>query len=1116
VTLLEASAGTGKTYTIAALAARYVADGLPLDRLLIVTFTRMATGELRERVRERLVSAAEGLTAALAGADPDRDDEVLCLLGTGAYEEVARRRERLAKAIANFDAATIETTHGFCMQVLSGLGTAGDVERDVTLIEDARDLLEEVVDDLYVRRFWERPDALRFNRGEAMSIGKVVLDHPTAAIVPPITTDRDASAIRRRLAGAVGKEIDRRKREMQVLTYDDVLIRLRDTLADEIRGPVACSRLRSRYGVVLVDEFQDTDPVQWDIMRLAFGEGGSTLVLIGDPKQAIYAFRGADVFAYLDAATAAETKATLSTNWRSDHGLIEAYDALFADSQLGNEGIAYRTVRAAGANLAPRLIGAPCTAALRVRFVRRGDGLVRLTPTGFAQAPAARELIAHDLAADVVRLLSSGAEVVRRRLDGTDVAEEPIRPGHIAVLVRSNREAVIVRDALHDAAVPAVIGGAGSVFATAPAREWLRLLSALERPTSRERVAAVAVTSFVGWEPVKVATATDDEWEDLHWCLHRWAALLRHRGVAALLENVTVTRQLPARTLARPSGERFLTDLRHIGQLLHAAAMEEGLGSTALGAWLRRRIAEADEDANNEDRSRRLESDAEAVQVLTIHRSKGLEFPVVYCPYLWDCYTPKAAVPAFHDPDNGNRLTIDVGIVDEGREAPWTRNQQLERAENRAEDLRLLYVALTRAKHQAVIWWAGSSESKNSPLGRLLFSRDEHGVVSTFGRTAVGDEVVADRVAGLGCGISVEWMEPVSAIRWHGVTPTPPDLEADSFDRTLDQSWRRASYSSITRASHDQTVSSEPDEDVTNDEGVSGGVVVGTSRTGSGVAPAELQAIPLVLAAMPGGTRVGTLIHAVMEATDFAASDLAAELRTALDAELSWQHLDLGDLDSVVDGLRTAIETPLGPTVDGLCLGDIGRGDRLDEMNFELPLLGGDAPRGELSVADIATLLETHLPAGDPIARYSARLADPSLTGTLRGYLTGSLDLVFRLPDERFVIVDYKTNRLSGSGETLTAWNYRPEALDAEMEAAHYPLQALLYTIALHRYLRWRLPTYDAERNLGGALYLFLRGMSSPRFPVLDGQPCGVWSWRPPASLVVALSDLFDEGRSTP
>ena len=1108
VTLLEASAGTGKTFTIAALATRYVAAGLPLDRLLIVTFTRMATGELRERVRDRLLSAAESLSAALGGFEPDPDDDVARLLADGTAEEVALRHERLAKAIADFDAATIETTHGFCMQVLAGLGTAGDVERDVTLIEDAQDLLDEVVDDLYIRRFWARPDDLMFGRAEALEIGMEVLRHPTAAILPARSEDRDARAIRRRLAEAVGTEIDRRKRLAQVLTYDDVLIRLRDTLADPVRGPVACRRLQERYEVVLVDEFQDTDPVQWDIMRRAFGTGGATLVLIGDPKQAIYAFRGADVFAYLDAAQQAASESTLAVNWRSDGALIEAYDAMFANCQLGHEGIAYRTVRPAPANADRRLLGAPDETALRFRIVHRADGILPTTKMGYASLNPARTLIAKDLAADVVRLLSSGAEIVARRQDGSEIGREPLQPGHVAVLVRTNSHATTVQGALQEAAVPAVIAGAGSVFATEPAGEWLRVLDALERPTARDRAASAALTSFIGWDPVKVATAGDEEWEDLHWSLHRWAATLRRRGVASLLENITVTRHLPARVLARPSGERFMTDLRHIGQLLHAAAMSDGLGSTALTAWLRRRINEAGRDSGDEDRSRRLESDAEAVQVLTIHRSKGLEFPVVYCPYLWEGYSKEDKVPVFHDPDNGNLRTIDVS--QEG--AAFARHQHMALAERRGEDLRLLYVALTRAKHQAVVWWAGSYGAEKSPLGRLLFARDAEGVVSDFGGRTLSDDDVAAGVAALGGGIGVERVAPVPALRWAGTRPELPELEVDRFDRVLDRVWRRVSYSSITQASHDQTVSSEPDEHVIGDEEP----VASFAPAGAGDADRGLAAVPLLLSGMPAGTRVGTLIHSVMESTDFATPDLARELRTALGSALSWQQLDLGDLDGVVAGLVAAIETPLGPMVEGLRLRDIGRRDRVDELSFELPLVGGDRPLGDLSVADIAWFLAAHLPSDDALAGYASRLMDPSLDTSLRGYLTGSLDLVLRTPDDRFVVVDYKTNRLGVADQPLTAWDYRPAAVLAEMEAAHYPLQALLYTVALHRYLRWRIPGYDPERNLGGALYLFLRGMSSPTRPEVDGRPCGVWSWRPSGSLVASLSDLFDRGLEDP
>ncbi len=533
--------------------------------------------------------------------------------------------------------------------------------------------------------------------------------------------------------------------------------------------------------------------------------------------------------------------------------------------------------------------------------------------------------------------------------------------------------------------VPAVIGGSGSVFATPAASDWRGLLDALERPTSRDRAATAALTSFVGWDAARVATASDEEWEDLHWSLHRWAALLRRRGVAALLESLTVSRQLPERVLSRPSGERFLTDLRHVGQLLHAAAVAEGLGSKALGAWLAHRIAEAADDVNNEDRSRRLESDAEAVQVLTVHRSKGLEFPIVYCPFMWSSYSPKDPVPVFHDAANGHLLTIDVGVVDDGSNR-LTQSQSQAQLEQRGEDLRLLYVALTRAEHQAVVWWAGSRDSKDSPLGRLLFAGGENGVVAPVGHAVLSDEQVAEQVASLGGGISVERIGPVADGAWNASLPPAPELEADSFDRTLDHAWRRASYSSIAQASHEQAVTSEPEQDSLSDEDVTGAVA---AEAPSSPSDAAWQGLPLLLSEMAGGTRVGTLIHSVLEKVDFAATDLESELRAALNSELSWQHLDLGDPATVIAGLRTAIESPLGASVGGVRLRDLSCQDRLDEMRFELPLVGGDRTSGTLSVSDIARLLEETLPVGDPLGSYTARLADPALDSTLRGYLIG-------------------------------------------------------------------------------------------------------------------------------
>jgi exodeoxyribonuclease V beta subunit len=272
-----------------------------------------------------------------------------------------------------------------------------------------------------------------------------------------------------------------------------------------------------------------------------------------------------------------------------------------------------------------------------------------------------------------------------------------------------------------------------------------------------------------------------------------------------------------------------------------------------------------------------------------------------------------------------------------------------------------------------------------------------------------------------------------------------------------------------------------------------------------------LAAHPAILAAGAGGTAFGTFVHAVFEATDFAAPDLDAELARTVNLALARGPVEIGDRATVIAGLRAAIETPLGPLVGGLRLRDIARADRLDELTFELPLVGGDEPTGELTPGAIAAVLREHLAPGDPLVGYADRLDDPALRASVRGYLTGSIDLVVRIGDG-FAIADYKSNWLATPGEDLTAWHYRPEALTAEMEHAHYGLQALLYTAALHRYLRWRLRGYDPERHLAGVLYLFIRGMTGPGTPTVAGVPCGVFGWRPPAKLVVALSEVLDAG----
>ncbi len=1109
VTALEASAGTGKTYTIAALAARYVAEGTPLERLLLITFTRMATGELRDRVRERLVLCEQQLALVLGGAPDPHEDPVVTLLATGDRTTIAQRHERLARAVANFDAATIATTHGFCQEILAELGTVGDLDPDIAFVEDVSGLLEEVLDDLYVRRFHDRPERPRFTRAEALTIAREAVFHPMAELEPSDAPAGSTAQMRYRLADRVRKDLEQRKRRQAVMTYDDLLTRLRDTLGGA-NGPAARERLRARYEVVLVDEFQDTDPIQWQILHRAFAADGITLVLIADPKQAIYAFRGADVYAYLMASKMARTRATLLENRRSDQPLLDAYDALFENARLGHEEIVYRAARATAAHQRPRLIDAPDDAALRVRVVRRDELGIPLTREGHLLVQPAREHIARDLAADVVRLLSSSAQLESRAPDGTPISREPICPGDIAVLVRRNADAELIRDELHASRVPAVINGAGSVFAAPAARDWLWLLEALERPSSAARARTASLTPFLGWDAQRVACASEAEWDGLHRRLHRWSRVLRDNGVAALTQAIAAGEGLAARMLAIAEGERRLTDVNHLAQLLHRAATAERLGVSALRAWLAERMADAARDEAEEERARRLESDAEAVQVLTIHRSKGLEFPVVYAPFLWDPTWIRTREPvSFHDPALGNRHTIDVGLEGRG----WRAHARQHRIEQRGEDLRLAYVALTRAKHQAVIWWAPSRDSRNSALARLLWGRDDAGNVAPEGSAEPPSDAAADaRLQALAAKapgrISVEPASVGLGTAWSPPLPQAPELRAATFERELDLRWRRTSYSDITAESHDPLVASEPERPMLDDE------PAGAAPPPAGRAPRRGRSRPALAAGHDAGR------HRVRDVRAHRArGDRLRRRRSRRRAARACRsrrdrgaERELGDRAGAVPGLKAAIETPLGGLVDDIRLRDLNRKDRLDELGFELPLAGGDDPTGRLTLQAIAGALRANLPPSDPMASYAARLDDPTLRASVRGFLTGSIDLVMRLPGPRFAIVDYKTNWLGAADEPLTVRSYAPAALAAEMQRAHYGLQALLYMVALHRYLRARMPGYAPESHLAAVLYLFVRGMAGPDTPILDGARCGVFAWSPPGALVQALSDVLDGG----
>jgi exodeoxyribonuclease V beta subunit len=1143
ITVVEASAGTGKTYTLTSLVVRFVGDGVPLSDVLAVTFTKMATGELRDRIRSRLVEAHRMLGDHLGRSGAVPDDDALAPMVRGPRGEVEVRRGRLADALADFDAATIATTHGFCQLVLYGLGTAGDAWPGTTLLEDPADLMEEVVDDLYLRRSLLHPtDQPPFSLAQARQAAFEATRNPDARLVP--AGGDDERGLLRRLAEKARGDIGRRLLEESQLTYDQLLFRLARTLDDPERGPEACRRLAERYRVVLVDEFQDTDPVQWTVLQRAFSSGRTRLVLIGDPKQAVYGFRGADVHAYLEAAEAAQAFYTLDTNWRADQPLLDATAALFDPLQFGHASISFRSVRAPAARQSPGLRGAG-GAPMRWRLVGDHQKGIAVTTKGLAGKGPLREWIARDVAADLARLLRSGAEV------GEGGEWRPLLEKDVAVLTRTNAQALAVRDALRAEGVASVVAGLDSVFRSDAAQAWLRLLEALQEPSSRSRAAAVALGPFVGLGRTAAAMAPEARWEALHDQLHRWAAVVANRGISGLYGSVTVEQGLPGRLLAVTGGERMLTDLGHVAQLLHAETGAHQLGAPSLRNWLAARIRSvAAEQSEAEDRSRRLDSDAEAVQVLTVHGAKGLEFPVVYCPYMWDAGPPERRSPPvlFHDPDAGGIRTLDVGgpARDGAARQSYLEHAAWARAERRAEDLRLLYVALTRARHRLVIWWGRTQDCRHSPLGRLLIGRDHEtgrvrdarGGEPTSKQVRAALDAIAARAPGLiDVEVATDRDRVGSQPAPHGSPRSAPLLVAAPFTRDLDLRWGRGSYSSMTAALHDgrgevDLVGSEPERRGLTDEpadalGLDGdGLSDARPGAGAGIRSRQLVlgtedtaglAMVSPLAGLAGGPAVGTFVHRVLEVVDFAAPDLTGALRHAVHqcAQIDFAAA-AADTGPLVEGLEAAITTPLDPLIAGTSLSDVPRRDRLDELTFELPVAGGDRPTGSVRTAHLAEVLGARLADDDRLHGYPRRLLDPLLDTTLRGYLTGSLDLVFRRGtgdgDERWYVVDYKSNWLGTSAASLRLGDYAPSQLDDEMDRRHYPLQALIYLVALHRYLCWRRRGYQPDRHLGGVLYLFVRGMAGPDTPVVDGSRCGVWSWAPPPGLVPALSDLFGHG----
>ncbi len=1164
---IQASAGTGKTFALAGLATRFVTEGgVPISELLIVTFTRAATNELRSRVRRRMVDTADNLSV---GSDPpDRSDEISTRL---LAHPDPRHLPRLQRAISDFDSATITTIHGFATQVLGTLGTMSGIDPDLSLVDDTDDLTAQTCADIIASHAASgvSPDRLPPVAKLTAATTKILLIPGLCTVPEPTDESIDVrSRTITRLAREAAHRVVRRRERSATMSFDDVLVRLRDA----ITGPGAASvteALRRRFRVALIDEFQDTDPVQWDIFRTLFGQPDpdTSLVLVGDPKQAIYSFRGADIATYLGAVEsgtgAGITHRSLTTNWRSDGAMLGAIETLLTGATFGNGSIRFTPVKSAPDHepLRIRDVNGRPIPALSIRLAV-GPSIRRTTKTGAIQAGAARSAVYDDLAGHIGELLTSAT--IPDDVDNTDHADSPhprrVRPSDIAVLTLNRSSAEEVRQRLVDRGIPAVLTRGSSVLHSAAAKQWRWLLNAMARPSDPARARTFALSWFCDRTVQWIHDSTDEQIAELQESLQTWSETLGNRGLAPAIRQIRRDTGVTARVLSRPDGDRDITDLDHVAELLHAAYINGAVSPSVLLASLDSEPdTNADADIDGDVTSRRIESEADAVQIMTVWVAKGLEFPVVCVPTLWVPRQGSTSALVYHDPVTGVR-TFDVASTLGGRwqDPPraWpsvsatAKRRNATSDEAMAEDLRLLYVAVTRARHHTVVWWSRRSGTDRTALSRVLFARTGGEIDRTlFTADKVSlpadDDLVSslDPLVDISHGtieVLVHGADAPSVSPWRVAdTDGPrPELQCGELRRMPDRGRSRWSFSAIVgRADyhpdpHDPSMSDSGAADESagmptpdtgsavplqpGDFGVGGAAIrQGTGadhRSGFATSP---------LAALPAGTEFGTLVHEVLEEVDFTSSELRSDLTGAVGRRLRFGSLDLrpvtpagataaDGLRLLVDGIETAIDSPLGPLFGGISLRDISRTDRLDEMSFEL-LLGRGPDR--TSDRDIGRLVHDHLPAGDPLRKWAAGLADGLFGVELAGHLTGSIDALLRVRGSgaarRFVVVDYKSNRLHDPSAPPRPGDYSQSAMAAAMSHHHYGLQALLYSVAVHRYLRWRLPDYDPAVNLGGVAYLFVRGMAGPDVLGERDIPDGVFTWNLPSTLVIDLSDLL-------
>ncbi|WP_373240487.1 exodeoxyribonuclease V subunit beta [Kluyvera ascorbata] len=1153
--LIEASAGTGKTFTIAALYLRLLLGlggeaayprPVNVEELLVVTFTEAATEELRGRIRSNI---HELRVACLRNAT----DNPLYASLLAEIDDLQQAANVLLLAERQMDDAAVFTIHGFCQRMLSLNAFESGMLFEQQLIEDESQLRYQACADFWRRHCyplnreiaqvivesWKGPqdllksidrylhgeapelkiplgeaetlasrhqqiltqindikqqwlasvgeldsllensgiDRRKFNRGnqgkwiEKISVWaqeetkNYQLPDALEKFSQPFLADRTKaggevpthplfSAIERLLASPltlndlviaqamkeIREAVAREKRRRGELGFDDMLSRLDEALESD-SGDALAAAIRQRFPVAMIDEFQDTDPQQYRIFRRIWRQQPDTaLLLIGDPKQAIYAFRGADIFTYMRARSDVAAHYTLDTNWRSAPGMVESVNRLFGlvDNPFMFRDIPFLPVKSA-----------PKNASLRFEIDGENQPAMNLwlMPGEGVSAGDYQAFMAQQCAAQIRDWLTAGQQGTALLWRGDNA--RPVQASDITVLVRNRQEASLIRDALNALAIPSVyLSNRDSVFETPEAQELLWVLQAVLTPERENTLRSALATAMFGLNAQDIERLNQDEnaWDALVEEFSDYRLIWQRRGVMPMIRALMSARSMAENLLATHGGERRLTDILHLSELLQEAATQLE-SEHALVRWLNQQVAEPDTNASSQQM--RLESDKHLVQIVTIHKSKGLEYPLVWLPFIARFRKEKQAF--YHDRESF-RAVLDLNESDESLE--------LAEAERLAEDLRLLYVALTRAIWHCSLGIAPltarrsdkptDTELHHSAPGRLLQKGE---VLDAAGLNACLHALRDEH-------ISLTLATAPDDARWQATQPEMPELAARQVLRRVVDDWRVTSYSGLQQRGHSVAQDLLPRIDI--------------DASGIADAPVEPEMTPHHF---PRGASPGTFLHSLFEDLDFT---------QPISPEWMREKLQNNGFDEVWEPVLTrwitqVLAAPLGDT--GVALNQLSARQKQVEMEFYLPI----SQTLDARALDAVTRRYDPLSAGCPELDFRQ----------VRGMLKGFIDLVFR-HDGRYYLLDYKSNWLGESGEA-----YTQEAMAEAMRSHRYDLQYQLYSLALHRYLRHRIADYDYERHFGGVIYLFLRGVDGEA-----GQQ-GIFATRPDPALIMAMDALF-------